>query len=105
MARVSIAFDRQCHFAGLPTPVAEYRFHETRKWRFDWAFVVARLAVEVEGGAFVNGRHTRGVGFVKDTEKYAEALILGWRVLRVTPKQIADGTALTWVDRILRKAA
>lgn len=83
-------------------PLAEYTFHPKRRWRFDWVFVDARLAVEVEGGAWTQGRHTRGSGFVNDIEKYAEALILGWRVLRVTPKHIHDGTALTWVDRILR---
>jgi hypothetical protein len=59
----------------------------------------------VEGGAWSGGRHTRGAGFEKDLEKYAEALILGWRVLRVTPKQIADGSALTLVDRIFRPRA
>jgi very-short-patch-repair endonuclease len=106
MACVSLAFDQQCRLAGLPMPIAEFRFHPERRWRFDWAFQTAdRLAVEVEGGVWSGGRHTRGVGFEKDLEKYAEALILGWKVLRVTPKQIADGRALTLVDRILRKAA
>lgn len=105
MARVSLGFDVQCRYAGLPVPLPEYRFHHKRLWRFDWAFTEARVAVEVEGGAWTGGRHTRGSGFVKDIEKYAEALCLGWRVLRVTPKQIEDGTALTWCDRILRKVA
>lgn len=107
MARVVLAFDRQCDLAGLPKPVGEHRFHSTRKWRFDWAFLDQRLAIEVEGAAFKagGGRHTRGAGFRKDTEKYAEALILGWRVLRVLPEQIANGQALTWCERILRRAA
>jgi very-short-patch-repair endonuclease len=101
----SFPFDRQCDLAGLHKPVGEYRFHPTRKWRFDWAFVAQKLAVEVEGGIWTGGRHSRGAGFEKDLEKYAEAMVLGWRVLRVTPKQIADGRALTLVDRILRRAA
>lgn len=102
--RVTLPFDRQCHLAGLPMPTAEHRFHGTRRWRFDWAFPETRLAVEVEGGVFLTGggRHSRGAGFRNDTEKYAEALILGWRVLRVLPEQIANGQALTWCDRILR---
>lgn len=103
MARVTVAFDRQCDLAGLPRPIAEYKFHPTRKWKFDWAILgPPLLAIEVEGGAWIGGRHTRGAGFVKDLEKYAEATVLGWRILRVTPQQIADGTALTLVDRILR---
>lgn len=103
MARVTLSFDHQCRLSGLAVPVAEHRFHATRRWRFDWAFLDAKLAVEVEGGSFLpgGGRHTRGAGFVKDTEKYAEALILGWRVLRVTPQQISDGQAVTWVAKIL----
>lgn len=106
MARLTLSFDRQCDLAGLPRPVAEHRFHVTRKWRFDWAFTTQKLAIEVEGAAFKagGGRHTRGAGFRKDTEKYAEALILGWRVLRVLPEQIENGQALTWCDQILRAA-
>lgn len=105
-SRVSLPFDKQCDLAGLPRPQAEYRFHPTRKWRFDWAILgPPLLAIEVEGGAWTGGRHTRGAGFEKDLEKYAEALVLGWRILRVTPKQIEDGTALTLVGRILRQAA
>ena len=102
---MTLAFDRQCHLAGLPVPVPEYRFHPVRRWRFDWAFHDERVAVEVEGGAFIGGRHTRGAGFLKDLEKYAEATVLGWRILRVTPTQIGNGEALNWCDRILRGKA
>lgn len=99
---ITLAFDAQCRYAGLPQPIPEYRFHAKRRWRFDWVFADERLAVEVEGGAWTQGRHTRGKGFTADLEKYAEALILGWRVLRVTPTQIDNGAALNLVDRILR---
>jgi len=34
---------------GLPAPVFEYRFHPSRKWRFDIAWPERRVAVEVEG--------------------------------------------------------
>lgn len=106
MARAFLPFDRQCQLVGLPKPIAEHRFHPVRRWQFDWAFVAEKLAVEQEGGVFMQagGRHTRGAGFRADTEKYAEALILGWRVLRVLPEQIASGEALNWVSRILGKA-
>jgi hypothetical protein len=71
--------------AGLPAPVAEHRFHVERKWRFDYAWPVLKIALEVEGGVWTNGRHTRGAGFLKDCEKYNAAAVMGWRVLRVTP--------------------
>ena len=72
----------------LPMPVAEYRFHPTRRWRFDYAYPDALLAIEIEGGAWVRGRHTRGKGFVADLEKYNAATLLGWRLLRYTPGNI-----------------
>ncbi len=64
----------------------EYRFHPTRKWRFDFADVKHRIAVEIDGGVWVQGRHTRGSGFVKDAEKLNEAAALGFRILRYTSK-------------------
>lgn len=81
--------------------VRELRFHPTRKWRFDLAQPGILLAVEVEGGVFVAGRHTRGKSFEADCEKYAEALILGWDVLRVTPDQVRRGEALSWIERAM----
>ena len=101
--RMALSFDRQCQLAGLPSPVAEFRFHPVRKWRFDFAFVEAKLAVEVDGGAFVQGRHTRGAGWLKDQEKLNTAVVMGWRVLHVTPQQVTDGTALTWVSNCFQE--
>jgi hypothetical protein len=104
--RSAIAFDRQCAFAGLPVPVPEYHFHPRRRWRFDWAFPDQRVALEVQGGAFLltGGRHTRGAGYRRDLEKFSEAAILGWRVLFVLPEQMADGRALMLAERALSGA-
>lgn len=63
----------------------EYVFHPSRKWRFDYAIIENKIALEVEGGTWIQGRHTRPLGFINDMEKYNAATILGWRVLRVTP--------------------
>jgi len=86
---------------GLPAPIREYQFHPTRKWRFDFAYPDAKVAIEVEGGSFSSGRHTRGAGFEGDCEKYNAAAIRGWCVLRVTPRMIEDGRALSWLRRAL----
>ena len=83
-----------------PGAVTEYRFHPVRRWRFDYAWVDARLALEVEGGAWTRGRHTRGKGFIGDMTKYNTATIMGWRILRVTPAQVDSGEA--W--RLVREA-
>lgn len=102
--RTYIPFDRQCQFSGLPVPLPEYRFHPSRRWRFDWAFPDYMLALEVQGGAFLTGggRHTRGAGYRRDLEKFCEAAILGWCVLHVLPEHLADGRALMWAERALQ---
>jgi very-short-patch-repair endonuclease len=96
-----LAFDRQCQALGLPVPVAEYKFHPTRRWRMDFAWVDRKLALEIQGGAFVGGRHSRGMGQVKDMEKFSEAAILGWRVLHCTPRDVKTGAVLEMVRRAL----
>jgi very-short-patch-repair endonuclease len=99
---VSLPLDRQCEYVGLPVPTPELRFAPPRRWRFDFAFEPQKVAVEIEGGAFSRGRHTRGVGFVNDLEKYNHAVALGWKVLRVTPSQVKDGTALGFIENVLK---
>jgi very-short-patch-repair endonuclease len=68
--------------------ISEYQFHPKRRWRFDFANLETQTAIEIEGGAYTNGRHTRGAGFVKDMEKYNMAIEYGWAVLRYTPDQM-----------------
>lgn len=64
--------------------VKEYRFHDTRKWRFDYAFPDQRVAVEVDGAVWSQGRHNRPVGYIADMEKLNTAASMGWLVLRIT---------------------
>ena len=91
------------HAALLPVvPVREHRFHPTRKWRFDFAFPDHKLAVEIEGGIWANGRHTRGSGFKADMEKYNEAALLGWKVLRFDGDAVRTGTAINTVLQALK---
>ena len=91
--------------AGLPKPECEHRFHPTRKWRFDLAWVDMRLAVEIEGITHKGGRHQRIKGFSEDCRKYAEAVILNWRVVRVTPRMIRDGEAISLIERAYKRCA
>jgi very-short-patch-repair endonuclease len=90
---------------GLPEPVPEYVFAPPRRWRFDFAWPPLRVAVEVEGGAWVGGRHTRGKGFEADAEKYNTAALLGWIVLRFTSRQATLGMAKGQVvTELIRRA-
>ena len=79
----------------IEAPEREYRFAPPRRWRFDFAWVEHRLAVEVEGGHWVGGH--AGRWFERDAEKYNAAAIGGWRVLRFTPAMIRDGRAVETV--------
>jgi hypothetical protein len=62
----------------------EYKFHEKRKWRFDWCIESLKVAFEYEGIFSEQSRHTNRKGYSKDTEKYNAAASLGWRVFRYT---------------------
>lgn len=73
---------------GIPYPKIEYVFCTGRKFRFDFAWPEYRLAVEIEGGAYTNGRHRRIAGFLSDMEKYNLATVQGWKLLRYVPGKI-----------------
>lgn len=67
----------------LPEATREYTFSETRKWRFDFAWLDPyRVAVEINGGRWMpgGGRHAED----GDYWKIASAAAEGWRVLPVT---------------------
>jgi len=82
-----------CRVAGLPEPVREYRFHPSRRWRFDLAWPDQRVAVEVHGGEFMRGHHTRGREMANDCEKARAAAIAGWIVLPYTGRQVREAPA------------
>jgi very-short-patch-repair endonuclease len=92
---------RQDGRAYLPEPEKEYRFHPVRKWRFDYAWPGSTMiAIEVDGGQWVNGRHQRGKGYEADCEKLNEATRLGWRVFRFTGDMVTDGRALATLESV-----
>lgn len=86
--------------SGYPEPVAELRFHEKRRWRFDFAWPKEMIALEIDGGVRGKSRHFSAKGFFNDAEKYLEADILYWRVVKTNYKMLEDGTAL----KLLRRA-
>lgn len=88
-------------FEKLPLPVREHKFHPVRKWRFDFAYVGEKIAIECEGGVWSFGRHTRGEGFTEDCAKYNQAAVLGWRVLRFTKDMIDSGQATHCIRQVL----
>lgn len=88
--------------ARLPEPVQEFEFALPRKWRADFAFVDHKLLIEYEGGIWTGGDHTRGKRYQSDCEKYNEAALLGFRVLRFTYDHVESGLALKQIERALQ---
>lgn len=126
-----VALIDQIANSDLPRPELEYKFHPSRRFRFDIAYPEYMVAIEVEGGSwgkpvvchncgtvvkerkrnggmipvFSGGRHNRPGGFSKDVEKYNEAAILGWILLRFTPNEIKNGKAIEYIRRVLEATA
>ena len=87
-------------FAGCKV-VSEHKFHDTRKWRLDFAIVDLKIGIEIEGGVWSGGRHTRGNGFVEDMEKYNAAVTLGWVILRFTPQDLNKITTFETIKKVV----
>jgi very-short-patch-repair endonuclease len=94
-------FSALCASHGLPAPVQEWKLHPVRKWRCDWAWPNEKVALEVDGGAWTGGRHTRGAGFLKDMEKANAAVLLGWRVVRCTPLKLHSMETINMLKALL----
>lgn len=82
-------------------PFTEFRFDEKRKWRFDFAWPEWRLALEVQGGLFTNGRHSRGAALLKEHEKLNAAACAGWRVLYVIPDNLCTTDTIEMVKNAI----
>lgn len=68
----------------------EQRFHEKRKWRFDWSIPSLKIAIEYNGIMSAKSRHTTVTGYTGDMEKLNAAQSLGWKVLQFTPLNYKD---------------
>ena len=79
----------------------EHVFYPGRKWRIDFAIVDIKIGIEIEGGVWSGGRHTRGKGFIDDVEKYNAAATLGWVILRFTPQDLNKITTFEIVKKVV----
>lgn len=74
----------------IPEYVAEHRFDQERRYRFDWAIPSLMLAIEYEGLFSEKSGHTTIKGYSKDIKKYNLATLQGWKILRYTALNYAD---------------
>jgi hypothetical protein len=103
---LELAFDDAWKRLGGPALLPEFAFHLDRKWRFDFAHIPSRVALELEGltrGA--GGRHQRKEGAEADMEKYFEATVAGWLVVRLCRPMLTDETLVRIFRLIALRAA
>jgi len=105
-AFMNVAFISCLRARNLPEPVAEFAFHPSRKWRFDYAWPELKIALEVEGGLWLarhgkKSRHFTGTGAAGDMEKYNQAALYGWRVVRSTPTSLTNDATLAFLALLL----
>jgi len=100
-SRLEAKFALYWRSLGGPELALEFQFHPTRKWRADFAHLKSRTLIEIEGGIHLagGGRHNRAAGFIADAEKYLEAFLAGWSVVRLTAPQITTPI----IERLIRR--
>ena len=76
----------------------EFRFHPTRKWRFDWALPDIKVGIEFDG-VVSHSAHTSITNVLNDSAKMNEAALLGWIVIRVNTPSLRDGTGYEMIER------
>lgn len=78
----------------------EYQFAPKRKFRMDYYGETngKKFCIELEGGIYIRGRHTRPSGFLRDMEKYNLAAQIGIFVFRIPSHNISA----EWIVPILK---
>jgi hypothetical protein len=99
----ALPLDALAALHGLPGGMVEYRFAPPRRWRWDlcWPDRHLLVAVEVNGGLWVRGRHSRAKGAEADYCKNAAGILLGWRVFWCSTEQLNSGLVWEWVRKAM----
>jgi len=93
----------QMRAAQLPEPERQFRFGP--RWIVDFGFPPEQVLIEVQGGSWIGGRHTRGKGYADDCRRLHRAQMLGWHMIFVTGDMIQSGEALQMIEEALRNGA
>lgn len=99
-SKLAAQFEWMWKQLGGPPLLREHKFCPTRKWRADYCYLPKKVIIELEGGVWDGGRHTRGPGFINDIEKYNSATMLGYRVLRIATGGVVAARLQEMIDYI-----
>jgi very-short-patch-repair endonuclease len=87
--------------AGLGGFERNYQFDTPRRWELDFAWLSARVAIEVQGGVHSRGAHVRPDGFKRDCRKSRRAQLMGWIVFPCTSADLKDRSIIADVETAL----
>jgi very-short-patch-repair endonuclease len=76
--------------------ISEVKLIPKRRFRFDFVHMDSKTAIELNGGNFINGRHTRPVALNNEYEKMNLALLNGYQVFTLSNQMINE----KWVNEI-----
>lgn len=94
----------QVGILGHKDAIREAKLIPARKFRFDLAYEKQKLAVEVNGGNWIGGRHINPKSIESEYEKINLAAQNGWYVQIYTPKQVKDWSAAEQIKQFLDKS-
>lgn len=86
-------------FGTRAQPIQQFKFCPSRKWRADFCFRRRMVIVELDGGVYTRGRHTRPAGYMADAEKLNAAAALGYAVLRI-PGPLLSNDPLAVIEQV-----
>lgn len=98
----------QCRALKLPPAAVQWRFSQSahpntasRKWRCDVVFLDFKVMVEIDGGIWIKGAHSHPLDILRNMRKQNDAMLLGYHVLRFTPEEVTDGSAIKFTQQVL----
>lgn len=100
MSALEKQFLNQCIAIGLPEPEQQIQFIPGRRYKADFLFNDAMLVVEVDGGAYIRGRHNRAAGRSADCERDILAILNGYTVIRLTTNMVKNGDGIKYTKKI-----
>lgn len=85
----------------------EYRFHNTRRWRLDFANLEYKLAVEIQGSGYGHGGTPKSLA--SDIEKHQALTLLGWKFFPIAANAVTEDVDIAveplieWINKYTNK--
>lgn len=93
-------FEKKIRAYMIPQPVREFKF---KQYRFDFAWPILKVAVEIDGGTYIGGAHVRGKGYERDCKKNNLAQVEGWVVLRADRNMVKTAEFAKLVRKMISR--